>query len=140
MTERRFIDPTTGLVVDDPQIRPAADVLRDLAKGKTHDELSEAIWDLRQRVAETGKAGSVTLTISMKPLKENPDMIVVEDEIRLKLPEFPRQPSVFYADRQGNLSRQNPMQDELPGALRAVEDPDPAATVREIAEGRKEAR
>lgn len=139
MTERRFVDPVTGEVTDDPQIRPAADVLRDLAKGKTHDELSEAIWDLRQRVAETGKGGSVTLTISMKPLKENPDMIVVEDEIKLKLPEFPRQPSVFYADRQGNLSRQNPLQDELPGTLRAVEETDPVATVREI-DDRKEAR
>ncbi len=132
MAERRVVDQLTGLVIEDPQIRPAADVLRELSKGKTHDELSEAIWDLLQRVRDTGKAGSVSLTIKMKPLKEDSSVVVVEDDINLKLPDYPRLPSMFYADRQGNLSRTNPLQDELPSTLRDVSAP--PATVRDLDE------
>lgn len=119
MAERRHINERTGDVIDDPQIRPFADFLRDLAGGTTHDELSEAIWDLAARVRDTGKKGSVTLTILVEPTKGDTTMLTVSDEIKLKLPEHSRRPSVFFSDGQGNLSRSNPNQPELSG-LREV--------------------
>jgi hypothetical protein len=119
MTDRRHTNPRTGEVVDDPAIRPFGDFLRDQSQGRTHDELSEALWDLAARVRETGKKGSLTLVVNVEPMKGDTTVLVVSDEIKLKLPEFQRGGSVFYSDEQGNLSRSNPDQPELSG-LREV--------------------
>jgi len=121
MTTRTRTDPVTGEVNESPVIRPFADWLREQSRGRTHEELSEALWDLISRVEETHKKGSLTLTLSIEPLKENKDMLAVTDEIKLKLPEFDRPGSIAYVDHDGNLSRNNPNQPELTG-LRAVED------------------
>lgn len=61
MTERRYTNPRTGEVVDDPEIRPFSDFIRELGEGTTQRELSEGLWDLLQRVQDTGKAGLLTL-------------------------------------------------------------------------------
>ena len=119
MTERRHINPRTGEVVDDPAIRPFADWLREQSAGTTHEELSGALYDLAERVRETGKKGTLTLTVEVEPMKGDTQVLVVYDQIKLRLPEFARPASVFYADDQGNLSRSNPDQPELAG-LREV--------------------
>lgn len=119
MTERRHLNERTGEIVDNPPIRPFADVLREQAQGKTHDEMSEALYDLAARVRATGKKGKVSLTITMEPMKGDERVLVVSDEIKLQLPEFPRKPSIFYTADDGNLSRQNPEQLAIPG-LREV--------------------
>ena len=64
-SERRYVNPRTGEVVDNPVIRPFKDVLIELGDGSTHSELSDAFWELLQRVQDTGKAGSITLTIKV---------------------------------------------------------------------------
>lgn len=123
MTERRLTDPRTGEIIDDPHIRPFGDFLREQSSGATHEELSEGLWDLAARVRETGKKGSLTLIITVEPMpKADGQVLMVSDEIRLKLPEFPRNASLFYADREGNLTRTNPDQPELTG-LREVAAP-----------------
>lgn len=103
---------TTEATAEDLVIRPFADFLREQAKGKTHEELGENLWDLIQRVRDTGKAGSVTLTVSVKLLeKNNPDgPLLIADEIKLKLPEHDRPTSIFYVDKHGNLDRNDPQQ------------------------------
>jgi len=121
MTTRTRTDPITGEVNESPVIRPFADWLREQSRGRTHEELSEALWDLISRVDETHKKGSLTLTLYIEPLKADPAMLVVTDEIRLKLPEFDRPGSTAYIDHDGNLTRQNPNQPELTG-LRAIEN------------------
>jgi hypothetical protein len=94
-----------------PPIRPFADWLRDQARGATHDELSEGLRDLVAKVKDTGKKGTLTLTISVEQLKNaDGNALVVKDEIRLKLPEFDRQASLFYADENNNLVRDDPRQ------------------------------
>ncbi len=132
MTDRRHTDRRTGEIIDDPAIRPFADWLRDQSRGSTHDELSEGLYDLVARVTETGKKGTLTLIVTVEPMKEDVSVLLVGDEIRLKLPEFPRKPSLYYQDRQGNLSRQNPDQPEITGLreVPAVATPDPT-TIKE---------
>ena len=97
----------------DIQLRPFSDWLRDQSSGSTHDELSESLHDLVARVRDTGKKGSLTLVVTVEPMKEDTEVLVVHDEIKLKLPEFPRKASIFYADSDGNLTRQNPNQLEF---------------------------
>ncbi len=95
----------------DVRIRPFADVLREQAKGRTHDELSEALHQLVARVQDTGRKGALTLVITVEPLpKGDGRALVISDEIKLKLPEHDRESSMFFTDRDGNLTRRDPNQ------------------------------
>lgn len=102
---------TTTIAADDEfYVRPFADWLREQSGGKTHEEMGVALYDLVQRVRDTGKKGTVTLTISVAPLKNDRDVLVVADEIKLRVPEHDRKASLFYPDKEGNLTRQDPHQ------------------------------
>lgn len=103
--EQNTIDPDDDIVV-----RPFADWLREQSNGTTHDELGEALYDLVARVRDTGKKGSLTLTITVGLFDKGADVLVVSDEIRLKLPEHDRKASLFYPDKVGNLTRTDPNQ------------------------------
>lgn len=106
----------------DAVVRPFADWLREQSGGSTHEELGDGLHDLIARVRDTGKAGSITLTVKVKPLKENDRMFVVSDEIKLNLPEHDRKASMFYTDAEGNLVRNDPDQMEFE-SLREVAPP-----------------
>ncbi len=107
---------------DDPHIRPFAAWLQEQSGGKTHIELGEALHDLIAKVRDTGKGGTLTLTVKVKPLKDDIDVLIVQDEIKLNLPEHDRKASMFYPDANGNLSRKDPRQLEFEG-LREVPPP-----------------
>lgn len=128
MTERRHIDPVSGEVIDDPEIRPFAAFLQERAM--THEELSEGLWDLVARVTETGKKGTLTLVVTVETDKKAGNVLIVSDEIKLKLPEHDRPGAIYWADRNGNLARNDPRQPELDG-LRVLPATDPA-TAKDI--------
>lgn len=107
---------------DDPVMRPFADFLREQTGGQTHDELTRAMHEVVLAVEATGKAGSVTLTLSIQPLKDTAGGAVkVTDTVKAKLPEFARPASIFFADN-GNLVRDNPNQLRFDG-MRDVSSP-----------------
>jgi len=112
MSERRYVDPKTGEVVDDVEIRPFTDVLRELGEGATLSELSEDFYDLIQRVQDTGKPGTLSFVLTVG--FDGQGRIQVKEEIKSKLPEFARPTTRFFIDRQGNPSRRDPNQPELP--------------------------
>ena len=113
MTDRTYTNPQTGEVVTDPTIRPFSAVLHELGEGSTESELGEAFWDLLQRVQDTGKAGSITLTI--KVAGDGRGRVQVLDEVKLRLPEYNRPQTSFFIDKHGNASRRDPNQPEIPG-------------------------
>ncbi|OYO16609.1 hypothetical protein CGZ93_17770 [Enemella dayhoffiae] len=113
MAERRYINPRTGEVNDDPAIRPFDQVLRDLSEGATNRELSDRFWDLLQAVQETAKAGSLTFTLSIG--FDGVGRIEIKDEIKTKIPEHNRQTTAFFIDQSGNATRRDPNQPEIPG-------------------------
>lgn len=106
----------------DHPIRPFADWLREQSGGDTHEELGESLHDLIARVRDTGKGGTLTLTVSVKPLKDDLNVLIVTDEIKLKLPEHDRKGSMFYADDNNNLTRSDPRQLSFE-SLREVPNP-----------------
>lgn len=106
MTERPLNVDDNGEV----HVRPFADWLREQSRGATHDELGESLHDLVGRVQDTGKKGTLTLTITIAPLKNDTGVLVVTDEIKLKLPEHDRAGTIFYPDDTGNLTREDPRQ------------------------------
>ena len=106
----------------DPVVRPFAAWLQEQSGGKTHIELGEGLHDLIAKVRDTGKGGSLTLTVKVKPLKDDIDVLIVTDEIKLNLPEHDRKASMFYPDEHGNLTRSDPRQLTFDG-LREVPAP-----------------
>lgn len=103
------------------RVRPFADWLREQARGHSHEELSQALHDLVVRCQDTGRKGSLTYVVTIDP-KNDEGILVVGDEIKLKLPEHDRAKSLFWADADGNLTRRDPNQHELDLPLRAVVD------------------
>ncbi len=112
MADRTYIVPGTGEVVE-AQPRPFTEVLAELGEGTTLSELSEAFYDVIQRVQETAKAGSVTLHLAIA--FDGQGRLVVKDEVKQKLPEFSRPETRFFVDKTGNASRRDPNQPEIPG-------------------------
>lgn len=104
------------------RIRPFADWLREQSGGETHEELGEGLSDLIAKVRDTGKAGKLTFTVQIKPLKDDLNVLIVTDEITLKLPEHDRKGSMFYADDENNLVRNDPRQMSF-DSLREVAPP-----------------
>lgn len=100
---------------DGPTIRPFADVLQDLRRGGAHIEASEALHQLIAAVKETGKSGTLTIVLAVKPVAKNDgDTVTVTDSVRLKAPQQERTASVFFVDGDCNLRRDNPAQMHLP--------------------------
>lgn len=127
----------TDTTTDDEDIvvRPFADWFREQAKGTTHAEMGDALHDVIARVKDTGKAGSVTLTISIKLADKNaPDgPLFISDEIKTKLPEFDRPASIFYTDAHGNPVRDDPQQLQFDSLREVPKNVDPATgEIKEI--------
>jgi hypothetical protein len=103
------------------QTRPFAAVLQELRAGLTHAELSDRLVELVTACQATGKGGSITFTLSVKPTKGESGVMVVTDKIAAKIPEGERGEGIFFSTIEGNLVRQDPRQQELP--LREVQRP-----------------
>lgn len=95
---------------ENEEARAFASWLLEQAGGRTHDELSDGLRDLVARVQDTGKKGSITLTVKVAPLEKDPNVLVVSDEIKLNLPEHDRKTSIYFTDDGGNLTRNDPNQ------------------------------
>jgi hypothetical protein len=104
---------TTEQAEDEVRTRPFADVLATLNKGRTHTELSEKLQQLVGAVIETGKKGSITLQITVEPTKTE-GLLEVSDNVTVKMPTFARAASIFFADDEFNLTRNDPNQSSLP--------------------------
>lgn len=80
------------------------------ARGRTERELSERLGELVAAVEETGKPGSITYTLHIKPEPKADQAMVVSDSIKVKCPELARPASIFFADDQHRLVRTDPRQ------------------------------
>jgi hypothetical protein len=107
--------------------RPFMDFLREHRNGSTHDDLSDALQALVAAVTEEGKAGTVTLTIKVKPLGKS-DGLEVAAEIKSSPPKAAAGVSIFFASPENNLVRQDPRQQTM--ELREV---GPASVARSLA-------
>jgi hypothetical protein len=92
--------------------RPITDLFREIRYGEFLDEASDKFNALVTAVESTGKAGSMTITIKLKPSAAG--AIELTDEVKAKLPELARGTSLFFGTPEGNLQRNNPKQRELP--------------------------
>lgn len=108
-------------MADEPVIRPFADFLIDVHGGKTAVELAEKFHEVIEGVKTFEKQGSITLTITVTPMKDVADTMLVTADVKAKIPEAKRKGAVFFTDDHGNLVRDNPALPRLP--LREVGGP-----------------
>lgn len=90
------------------------ETVRQLRAGRTQDELSEKLNQLVQDCRATGKQGSLTLTIKIKPDKGDTGQYFLEDDVKDVGPKFDRGQTMFWGTPEGNLQRTDPNQSELP--------------------------
>lgn len=103
--------------------RPFADLLHDLRRGRVNSELTEATHELINACVDTGKKGSITLTLTFEPDKDDEGRFRVTDAITTKTPRRNVKPSLFFITRENNLTRTDPNQEAFEG-LREVPDTD----------------
>jgi hypothetical protein len=89
--------------------------LQDLRDGRAHSELSAGLADLLAAVKDTGKGGSLTLQVKVKPATRGKDMdkVVVIDNVKVDLPKPERGEDFFFVTDENELSRKHPRQQSL---------------------------
>ena len=96
------------------------ETILQMNSGATVAELSEALEKVVVAVRAAGKTGSITLTVKVSPAsKGSADVLMVESQVRMKLPEPERGMTIFYATEDNRLVRNDPRQQQLP--LRVVD-------------------
>lgn len=113
-------DPTEDEDVGVVHLRPFADILREIRRGDLHDELSSALQELVQACQQTGKKGTLTIKLAIEP---DGQVLLITDDYDGKLPKPERSSSIFYADDDANLVRNDPRQQKL-----GLREADPPAT------------
>lgn len=93
-------------------------VLGDIRAGELNDELTAALTELVTAVQNTGKAGSLTLKIKLKPTKGL--AFEIEDDLSTNVPMLDKPATILFPTVEGNLVPYNPMQKQLD--LRTVQD------------------
>lgn len=102
---------TTSSTQDqDTQPREFAAFLLETNKGRSHAELTRALAALVADVQRSGKPGSLTYKLTVKPQPGNEQMVIVVDQIVAKAPAAERASSVFFIDDDHGLVRNDPRQ------------------------------
>lgn len=84
------------------------DTLREINGGKFADELNTALQQLVIDVKNVGKAGSISVTIKLKPTRGQ--AFEIDHDFNVKSPEFQRPADIMFATADGALVRDNPTQ------------------------------
>lgn len=79
------------------------------------EEATEALNDLVHATTETGKAGSITLTIKMKPIGGKAGQMELDTDVKTKLPTPTRGKTILFTTPDNNLQRSDPRQQTLEG-------------------------
>jgi len=94
-------------------MRPFTDVLRDIRRGRAVDQATRLLAEVVRAVDETGKPGSVTLTLTVKPEKGGGSQKTIIAGVKAKKPEGDIPEAVFFSDVDGDLHRADPAQNEM---------------------------
>jgi hypothetical protein len=93
--------------------RPFADWLAEHRDGRTLQELTEGLATVVSSVLDTGKSGTITLSIKVSKLGRGTSMVQVSDAVKVKAPTPDRDSSVFFSNDAGGLTRNDPYQPSL---------------------------
>lgn len=93
------------------KITPFVEWLEKYKKGETDSELTHELRTLIEAVQETGKPGTITLTLKVSRKGER-QVNVIED-VKVKTPTHDRSETIYFVDNHLNLQRSDPRQGVL---------------------------
>jgi|GEM_PF-5110975 len=96
-------------------VKTVSSILMEHRGGGLHNEASEELQTVVKAVKDTQKKGSLTITISVEPAKDDEDSVVLSDTLKVNAPRPTTKPSRWFTDDHGNVSRTNPRQSEITG-------------------------
>jgi len=98
-------------MADKPKVTPFVEWLEQYKKGEIDHELTYELRQLIEAVQETGKPGTITLTLKVSRKGER-QVNVIED-VRVKTPVHDRSETIYFVDQHLNLTRSDPRQGVL---------------------------
>lgn len=107
--------------------RTFTQTLEAMRFGELSDELTKKLRDLTLKVDDRKRAGSLTLTIKLKP--GSGGQIELVDDIKVTEPKADKGSTLMFATPEGNLQRNDPRQGELEGIRSVATDEAPARRV-----------
>ena len=112
-------------------------VLTELRGGLVALNAAQQMEEVIRAVQESGKTGTVTLTLTFKPVGSGNREIHVSAKVAAKAPANPdlEERSIFFADESGQLHRNDPRQGQLYNGPQAVADGSSPAEQREHRSG-----
>jgi len=96
--------------------------------GELEEELTKQVKQLVQAVQETGRVGTLNLSLKLRPGKNGGPMEIIDD-YKVGMPKPEKGSTLMYPTAEGHLQRQDPRQGELDG-IRSV--PTPEVKVRSV--------
>lgn len=96
-----------------------AEFLMSVREGGAIEELRATLEEATQAVLCTGKAGKVSLNISIKP--NGTSKVFIKDDVKATIPKADSEETLYFVTDDGGLSRRDPRQLVL-GELSQVSD------------------
>lgn len=87
-----------------------SDLFQSLRKGRANDEATRQVAEVMRAVAETGKAGEITVKLRFKPEAGDSGHVKIAATVTSKAPRPELPEAIFYMDRNGGLHRDDPDQ------------------------------
>lgn len=88
-------------------------VLAEVQKGRISQSLASKLREVVKAVQATGQKGSISLTLKIQPAGGM--TVKVLPEVKTTVPEGEQETSIFFVTDEGDLSRSDPRQPQLPG-------------------------
>ncbi len=105
------VDLTTGEITE-PDCKEVAALLIEHMGGRAHETASKELHQLIAAVTEHGKKGSLTITITVEAPKGHVDggPLAIGIASILKAPKAVTPAAIYFVDREGNPTRNDPRQ------------------------------
>lgn len=91
--------------------------LMDAQNGRVVDNINEKARELMDAVRKVAAKGKLTLTMTIVPSKlemgHEVSMVEIDFDVEVKKPTFPPGKAVFFVADNGDLTRNDPRQDDL---------------------------
>ncbi len=94
-------------------MKPITDILRDIRKGMVAEAAGEELAQVVRAVTATGKPGSLTIKLTVKPQKGDNEQVVISSKLSATTPTADMPEAIFFADMEGDLHRNDPRQPEM---------------------------
>lgn len=91
-----------------------AHTLDHLEYGQTHDKLDQTLLQCIRAAQLTGKKSTITLTLTINP-KQSGNQVFITPTVKSVQPKLPAEETLFFPTEDGDLKRNDPRQQLIPG-------------------------